>query len=223
MKERLALDPEREMPPGIEAVRTALERRLPGGEAQALMAPAYRAGLFPAASAQDGARDAAVLILLYPRGDALLFALTRRPEAMRHHKGQISLPGGAREGAETPEETAVREAREEIGVDPGKVEILGRLSSLYVPPSNFLIVPVVAWAARRPDFALDAREVDELIEASLDTLLDPVSKRCEEWELQGRKWPVPHYRFGTNKVWGATAMILSEFAAMLDCAAASGR
>jgi len=100
-------------------------------------------------------------------------------------------------------------------VNAARVELIGELSRLYVPPSNFCIQPYVGYVAQRPDFQIEADEVAELIEAPLDTLLDPATVHLEDWELYGRVWLIPFYQFGLHKVWGATAMILSEFVALL--------
>jgi len=131
-------------------------------------------------------------------------------------KGQISLPGGSQENGESLCQTALREAQEEVGVDITAVEVIGQLSRLYVPPSNFCIQPFVGYVAQRPDFQIEAVEVAELIEAPLDALLDPATTCVEDWEIRGGVWPIPFYQFGPHKVWGATAMILAEFVAMLE-------
>jgi 8-oxo-dGTP pyrophosphatase MutT (NUDIX family) len=179
------------------------------------MAPPYRRDQIEVMLNPPACKQAGVLILLYSLNGRLCFPLTKRGDDVEFHKGQISLPGGAQEGGESLSQTALREAQEEIGVDAECVEVLGALSFLYVPPSNFCIQPFVGYVSRRPDFQVEAIEVAELIEAPLETLLDPATARVEEWELRGGVWPIPFYQFGPHKVWGATAMILAEFAAML--------
>jgi len=146
----------------------------------------------------------------------LYFPLTRRPESVEYHKGQISLPGGAQENGESLCQTALREAQEEIGVTASSVELIGPLTFVYVPPSNFCIQPYVGYLPRHPEFHLAADEVAELIEAPLAALLDPAKARIEDWEIRGGIWPIPFYQFGPHKVWGATAMILAELVAMLE-------
>ena len=200
----------------IDDVRRALQRPLPGLAAQAHMAPPYRSDMIRQMLNPPACRQAGVLVLLYPRDGRLHFPLTRRPDSVEFHKGQISLPGGAQESGESFSQTALREAQEEIGADAGVIEILGPLSMMYVPPSNFCIYPFVGHAPRRPDFRLAAGEVAELIEAPLDALLDPATARVEDWEIRGQVWPIPFYQFGLHKVWGATAMILAELAVILD-------
>jgi 8-oxo-dGTP pyrophosphatase MutT (NUDIX family) len=156
-----------------------------------------------------------VLILLYPRDGSLHFPLTLRTEDTRNHKGQVSLPGGAREAGETLLDTALRETKEEIGVGPEGVEPLGSLSPLDIPHSGFHVQPFVAFVSEAPRFVLEAREVAELIEASLDELLAEDSARIEERVVEAGKILVPYYSLGGHKVWGATAMMLAELRELL--------
>jgi 8-oxo-dGTP pyrophosphatase MutT (NUDIX family) len=199
----------------LDDVKQALTRTLPGLEAQARMAPPYRRDqMAEALNPPKDCKQAGVLILLYPQNGQLHFPLTRRPDSVEFHKGQISLPGGSREKTESLRQAALREAQEEIGVKPSAVEVLGQLTSLYVPPSNFCVQPFVGYTPRRPDFQIEEKEVAELIEAPLDMLLDPTSMHEEDWNIRGGTWRIPLYQFGPHKVWGATAMILAEFVAM---------
>ena len=161
------------------------------------------------------AKLAAVLVLLYPVGGALSFVLMRRTEYEGVHSGQISLPGGKREDNETFEQTALRETFEEVGVsDP--VEILGALTPIYVPPSDFEIHPFVGYLPRRPLWSPDPNEVAEIIEAPLQLLLDPSIKGVEEWTRNGKPFTAAFYRIAHHKVWGATAIMLSEFEGRLQ-------
>ena len=175
------------------------------------MAPLHRG----APESRTDYREAAVLVLLYPRGGLLHFPLTLRSEDTSNHKGQVSLPGGAREEGETLIETALRETKEEIGVDPEGIEVLGSLSALDIPHSGFHVQPFVAVASEAPHFLLEAREVAELIEAALGELLSEDSARIEERMVEAGPIMVPYYRLGGHKVWGATAMILSELRELL--------
>jgi len=174
-------------------------------------------------------RLASVLILMYPadvldaagQTDKVLhFALMRRPEYDGVHSGQISLPGGSREADETFEETALRETREELGVvEP--IEIVGALTPIYVPPSDFEIHPFVGYLPERPNWTRDEYEVAEIIEAPVATLFDEEAKGVEEATRDGNRWTFPFYRVGQYKVWGATAAILSELETRLEAASAS--
>jgi 8-oxo-dGTP pyrophosphatase MutT (NUDIX family) len=195
-------------------LRAALARPLPGIAAQIRLAPAYRMESLRAAPPVD-ARAAGVLILLYPFNGAWHFPLMRRVEDGLVHGGQISLPGGSQETGESLRETALREACEEIGAACAGVEVLGQLSAIYIPPSNFLVTPTVGCVVERPDFRCDPREVAELIEVPLGTLFDQDAVKREPWVLRGVTVEVPFYQIGPHKVWGATAMILSEFSMLL--------
>ncbi len=158
-----------------------------------------------------------MLVLLYPREGQLYLPLIRRTEYNGAHSGQISLPGGRKEaGDPDPVATALREAQEEIGVDPAAVTVLGELTPLYIWASHFQVQPVVGWTPQRPHFCLDPQEVAGLLEVSLEELRDPSNREEEEWELRGRRVRVPFFRIQGQVVWGATAMILSELLALLE-------
>jgi 8-oxo-dGTP pyrophosphatase MutT (NUDIX family) len=199
----------------LAAIRQALSRPLPGRMAQIRMSARPRPGLEARPSGHQP-RQGGVLILLYPKDGRLHFPLTRRTETLEDHKGQISLPGGAREGDEPLEWTALRETYEELGVDPQTVQVLGALTPLYIFPSDYCITPYVAARPDRPTFVPDPIEVAAVLEVSLVTLLDPTIRQEEEWVLHGTATQVPFYQIGEHKVWGATAMVLSEFVAVLD-------
>jgi len=199
----------------IENVRRALARPLPGVAAQLRLAPPYRIEQLSQAPPAY-ARPAGVLIALYPVEGALHFPLTLRRDDLETHKGQISLPGGAQEPGESLLDTALRETREEIGVSVSASAVLGGLSPMYIPPSGFLITPYVAALPDRPRFDLMQHEVAELIEAPLSALFDPASVRREMWTLRDVEVEIPFFQIGPHKVWGATAMVLSEFAAVID-------
>jgi 8-oxo-dGTP pyrophosphatase MutT (NUDIX family) len=208
--------------PTIKNIRQALIGPLPGVAGQIKMAPESPRGRPSWREKVDGYREAGVLLLLYPHlteVDArpeLHLTLTRRTEYPGAHSGQISLPGGRREKAESLQTTALRETKEEIGVSPEGLEIIGQLSCLYTPPSNFCIYPFVAFSPTRPTFRLDPKEVAELIEAPLSLLLNPATRKSEVWQFQNfGERRVPFFDIFGHQVWGATAMILSEFLTLL--------
>lgn len=193
-----------------EVIRRALE--LPafdGQAAQQQMIPRPR-GPRPA-DAAGRPRQGAVLVALYDKDGHTYLVLTRRRDDLNDHAGQISFPGGRREAGETLPATALREAEEEIGLRPDELTILGQLSRLYIPPTDYEVHPFVAWHDGRPRFRRQASEVAEILEVPLAYLLDPASRHEEAWELRGMVVQVPFYLVESHKVWGATAMMLSEF------------
>ena len=202
----------------VAHLRARLGGALPGHAAHGRMAP------FPARAApetlstelNDG-RPAATLVLLFPGADgAAHFVLTERRATMRTHAGQVSLPGGALEPGETPEDAARREAWEEVGVPPEAPDILGRLTPIYIPPSKFSVWPVVAAVAARPAFRAQEAEVAALFDAPLAALLDPATRRTSRRRAPLGEFDVPFYALGGREVWGATAMMLSELAAVAE-------
>ena len=161
-------------------------------------------------------REAGVLILLFPGAAGLDFFLTRRTETVENHKGQVSLPGGAQQVGETLEQTAVRETCEELRVDAASLQLLsGPLSPLYIPVSGFRATAFVAYTPVCPDVIPEPGEVVEIIQTPLALIVDEQNVSEEIWDLHGHKATVPFFNVNGNKVWGATAMILSEFAEML--------
>jgi 8-oxo-dGTP pyrophosphatase MutT (NUDIX family) len=168
-------------------------------------------------SEQGATRQSAVLVVLFPRADALHFVLTKRPSTLSRHPGQISLPGGVREESDPSLwATAIREAGEEIGLRPGRLVPLGRLDAYHLRVSQYLIHPFVAWNPVAPRFHVQEREVEELIEVPFEWLFDRDAVREETWELRGDEWLVTFYRFGERNVWGATAHILADLAERLQ-------
>jgi 8-oxo-dGTP pyrophosphatase MutT (NUDIX family) len=184
------------------------------------MAPRLSGGPEPRVP-HDGLRQAAALLLLYPHEGDWHLPLTLRGSSLRHHTGQVSLPGGRLDDGESVEAAALREAHEEIGVAPVDVELLGYLTPLAIPVSGHLLHPVVGTVSARPLFALHAHEVEALIEVPLAQL-----RRADvvQWEVRERArapfgtMDVPTFDVGGVRVWGATAMVLAEFLAVLEAA-----
>lgn len=176
------------------------------------MAPLGGAGRRPPENLAQ-VRVGAVLLLIYPHDAELHLILTRRRDDLPAHAGQISFPGGRQEEAETLLEAALRETEEEIGVPTTAVTPLGQLTPIYIPPSGFLVHPFVGWyrPARRPTFHPAVEEVAELIEAPLRHLLDPTNATEALWDFHGHEVLVPYFTLNGHKVWGATAIMLSEF------------
>jgi 8-oxo-dGTP pyrophosphatase MutT (NUDIX family) len=199
----------------IDALHYDLQQPLPGRAAQYHMAPQPRPGAEPDDRPHPNARQSSVLLLFYPYEETVYFPLILRPTYPGVHSGQVALPGGRFEpGDKDLIQTALREAHEEVGIDPAQVNVLGQLSDLYIRPSNSLVLPVVGWTSERPAFLPDTREVALLIEASLLEFLDPTNRRTEVWELANRTANVPLFGIQNQTVWGATAMILGELLAL---------
>jgi len=199
----------------LRRLQARLKGSKPGLAAQLKMVPEPRPGQKTYQEVQATCRPASVLILLYPRRGKLHLVLTLRTSKVDHHRDQVSLPGGEKDGHETVIEAALREAAEELAVRAADVRILGELTPLYIPPSNYCIFPVVAIAAKRPVFRRAPDEVAEVIDLPLDVLLDPGSVGHEVRRLLGQDTVVPFYAFGGHKIWGATAMVLAEFAEII--------
>ncbi len=197
----------------LEDIRNALE--LPDFDvaaAQRHMSPVTRPLARPSELGGE-ARVGGVLLLLYYLNGELYLVLTRRRPDLAAHPGQISFPGGRNEPPESLPTTALRETEEEIGMPAADVELLGTLTSIYIPPSDFEVHPFVGWVSngKRPSFVAAPDEVAEIVEVPLATLLEPGVK-VEEWrELGGQQMRVPHFAVDGHKVWGATAIILNEF------------
>ncbi|MBU0529108.1 CoA pyrophosphatase, partial [bacterium] len=147
----------------------------------------------------------------YPFKNDIYFILTERTNDVQHHKGQISLPGGSWETGEHLHETALRETEEEIGVPVDKIDIVYELTPLFVKVTGYLIHPFVGYVRQRPTITPHPNEVNNVFTASISELLSPINAMTELWTIRGTQVDVPFFKFGKNKVWGATAMILSEF------------
>jgi 8-oxo-dGTP pyrophosphatase MutT (NUDIX family) len=197
------------------ALRERLAGTLPGLEAQLRFMPTpprtgWKPGEFPST-----ARTAAGLLLLYPGDRGPSIPLTIRASGLRRHAGQISLPGGATDEGETLVQAALREAHEEIGVDPARVRVLGELTPVYVLVSGFTLHPIVGIIDERPDFTPAAHEVEEVIEVSIDDLKDASNIRQGVRTREGVAIEYPYFDLRGSHVWGATAMVLGEFVCLL--------
>ena len=205
----------------VDRIETALRRALPGRAAQICMAPTPRPLDPPRPDHRP--RRAGVLLLLYAGEEEgeLCLVLTRRTDSVANHKGQISLPGGAVDpGDPSTAHTALREACEEIGICGSDVRLLGELTPVYIEPSDFCIQPHIAYLSHRPTFELQPDEVAELLEVPVSHFLGDRNKAVEDWILHEQPMRVPYFDVFGHKVWGATAMVLAEFAAVLSNASA---
>ncbi|MGB1252311.1 MAG: NUDIX hydrolase [Candidatus Promineifilaceae bacterium] len=169
-------------------------------------------------------RVGAVMLLIYPYEGEPHVAYTKRPSSLKDHSGQISFPGGKVEQGEQWLETALRETYEEVGVTAEQIEVIGALTQMYIPPSDFEVHPFVGWCAIRPNFQPNPDEVETLIEAPLSLLLNPETVKREIWTYNKEKkltMEVPFYHVFGHKIWGATAIMTGEFLARWRVVAAS--
>ncbi|MEA3445127.1 MAG: CoA pyrophosphatase [Bacteroidota bacterium] len=195
----------------INKLKSELEKELPGVFAQEKMSPSNRSNGYVFPENKMEAQQSSVLILLYPKGSGINTVLIERNKYNGAHSGQISLPGGKYEKSDKDLiETAIREAGEEIGIDRKKVKVIGKLSSLYVPVSNFQILPVIGYLNNIPSFTPDPKEVNHLIDVKINDLFDPLNTKTEELIRHNYRVTAPYFELGRHHVWGATAMILSE-------------
>lgn len=202
----------------IQQLQERLKKPLPGPRAHARMVPSGQLDARLRITPRPDARPGSVLLLIYPKKGRLYFPLMLRPEYDGHHGGQVSLPGGKVEPSDPDRNyTALREAEEELGIARNDVQLIGTLSELYIPPSNFLVLPVVGVLPYRPHFVLDPVEVAAVIETPLEALF-AVENQLETDRPPGVKRPfrVPYFALEEHIVWGATAMILSEFASISE-------
>lgn len=155
-------------------------------------------------------RGAAVLAAIYEDAGESWLVLTRRSAALRVHSGEVSFPGGGQEPDEDLQTTALREAHEEVALDPGTVEIFGELDHLSTFTSNSFIVPYVAALPGRPRLVASPDEVDEVLLVSFSELLDPTRYREERWDLFGTERPIFFFELAEDTLWGATAAMVRQ-------------
>jgi 8-oxo-dGTP pyrophosphatase MutT (NUDIX family) len=197
-----------------EALRRALARPLPGIASHRLvLPPGYLRETIP-----EGERvvEASVLLALQreERSGRIVFPLILRPHGIDPHAGQVGLPGGARHPGEDPARCALREAEEEIGLDPGRVDVLGVLTPITIPVSGYRVETVVGWVKGNPRYVLQEREVMRILFAEPSRLAREGAAFSVTIVRSGEDTRFPAYGVEDQKVWGATALILSEFFAI---------
>ena len=200
----------------LEEISKKLKYRLslplPGIDAQMKMAHLERRLTLTRFKVPGYARMGAVLILLFEEDGIIKTCFIERTQYDGVHSGQIAFPGGKKEPDETLEQTAVREAEEEIGVKGQDITVLGQLTELYIPPSNFLVHPFVGAINYKPAFFPQEAEVAEVVEIKIDDLADVRLRGEKEITLSnGSTVQTPYFDLHGKTVWGATAMIISEF------------
>jgi 8-oxo-dGTP pyrophosphatase MutT (NUDIX family) len=167
---------------------------------------------------RPNARKAAVLITLFEREGEVTLIFIRRASTLRSHSGEIAFPGGSVDATDgSPVQTALREAQEEIGLHPARVEVLGIMQPVFTVVSNFLITPVVAFLPQGPgELRLQTSEVADLLLLPLRGLADPVIAHTEVWTRDGLARTVYFYDYRSYRVWGATARMLNALLGLLE-------
>ncbi|HNQ61820.1 MAG TPA: CoA pyrophosphatase [Bacteroidia bacterium] len=205
----------------IDELRRMLKHRLglplPGLEAQFRMAHIERQINLNRYKTPADAKKSGVLILLYEEAGRIKLPLILRTQGAGAHSGQVSLPGGKFELTdENIAATALRETQEEIGIPTSSIEVLGQLTQLYIPPSNFIVYPHVGILDTPAIFIPEQKEVVKVIPLDLESLLDEAKVKEKEIRLSsGQSIRTPYYNIEGEIVWGATAMILSELKSLL--------
>ena len=156
------------------------------------------------------------MILLFPTDNGVSTLFTVRRKDLTDHAGQISFPGGKRDDDETFEATALRECEEEVGIGREQIDVLGSLSTLFIPPTRFQVHPFVGAVYTRPSIVPQETEVEDVLEVPLRLLRMPETRKTETWTIRGESSTVPFFRVDDHVIWGATAMITSELLALLD-------
>lgn len=202
----------------VQLLESSLKLPLPGVKAQFRMVPPTRPEYPPLDFSR--VKYGAVLALLFPDKGHPRITFILRQNYNGVHSGQISFPGGGfEEGDEDFEKTAIRETFEEIGVPQKEIKILGALSQLYIPPSNFLVQPFVGFIRERPVYRPDIKEVKEVFDISVDELLDEKSFQTKPIQTKAKLIEVPCFVAQNRMIWGATAMILNELLEIINSSA----
>jgi 8-oxo-dGTP pyrophosphatase MutT (NUDIX family) len=198
-----------------ENLKEVLQKPLPGREAQNIMASGFYLEKKIDLTTLTGHKKSAVCLLFYEKNNTPHFLLIKRPDTHRYHAGQIALPGGSCDSGETYEQTALRELEEETGIKIFPGTILGRLTPLYIPVSNFYIQPVVAYTTADFEF-IKSHETEQCFEYALtDFLRETTAGEIEVQATNKLKFKTPYFDVQGFVLWGATAMILSEMKELL--------
>jgi 8-oxo-dGTP pyrophosphatase MutT (NUDIX family) len=202
-------------PPAMsQHLQQALVVPLPGRRAQQAMAHKLAYGRHHG-PVPEAARRAAVLLALEYAGGEWSIPVIVRPETMRSHAGQVSLPGGMIESDETPAQTALREFEEELGAATTAVHVVGQLTPVYVFVTDFEITPVVAVCQESLAIVPNPHEVAAMVRLPLTELAVPHCRGQHTIERRGLTFTVPHFAIAGQRIWGATSLILAEFVAVL--------
>lgn len=196
----------------VRQLKANLLKELPGFKAQQRMAPSFRGGAGFPNSPDTKTRGSAVLIAIYPNGNKAETILIKRTVYNGAHSGQVSFPGGKQEDFDDSlTVTAIREAEEEIGIDANKVEVIGSLTPLFIPVSNLMVLPVVCTIPRPEQLHPNLQEVEYTIHADLMDFKAPKNLSVKTICVGSMPISAPYYAVESEVIWGATAMIISEF------------
>ncbi len=200
----------------VDFLTDRLQKPLPGSLAHEPMRATPVGPIRPQFEHKTPPKPGSVLILLYEEDGVVKFPLTKRPDYLGAHGGQVSLPGGKKEKDETEIETALREGEEEVGIQRSGVKVIGRLSDFFVIPSNFLIAPIVGYLETVPEFIPQQSEVERILKGSLAQIISDDAIHEKEI-LAAKMYPMlaPHFLIDSEIVWGATAMMLNELRMIL--------
>ena len=194
----------------ITQLKITINKDLPGEESHQKMRVIYDQSIELPFS-KINSTQAAVLILLYLADNEIYFFLTKRTDELKHHKGQISLPGGTQEGNEKLIDTALRETQEEIGINKTSISIIGTITPLFVPVTGFMIYPFIGYSLNKLDPKPNPVEVATIFSVNISDLLNKENRTTEQRNIRGYDVQVPYFKLNDYQVWGATSMILSEF------------
>lgn len=195
-------------------LKEKLSKPLPGNAAHLIMAPQHRAQeIINNQTIPQNAKKSAVMMLFFRDEDVLNMIVIRRSHYVGIHSGQIAFPGGRYEEEDkNVKTTALREIEEEIGIPESKIEIIGRLTDIYVPPSNFLISIFVGYLAHKPEYTIEEHEVDEVIEIPFSDFFKPDVIKLKDFYIGSLKaaTKAPYFDVTNAEIWGASAMVISE-------------
>ena len=192
-----------------------LKEELPGKKAHLEVAP-YRKVVFDSNDLRQ-AKKSSVLILFYSKNNSIYTALMQRTTYDGSHSGQVSFPGGKVEPSDTSIlHTALREANEELGINANDVNIIGQLTDVFIPVSNFHVVPIIGIAKKTPDFVLEKKEVEEVIEVNLLQFIQQELIQNKVKMANNTILKVPSFEYQQKVIWGATALMLNELKHILS-------
>jgi|YNPMSStandDraft_2_1061718.scaffolds.fasta_scaffold03762_3 8-oxo-dGTP pyrophosphatase MutT (NUDIX family) len=201
----------------VEELKSALKKPLPGREAQFQMIPDPSVKTFYHETNFMNAKKGAVMIVFFQRNKDVIFPMIKRQDYEGVHSGQIALPGGKKDPSDVDfQQTALRETFEEIGIHEHKIHVIGKLSEIYIPPSNFLIYPFVGVLYEEPNYYPDLNEVADIYEINVKDLMNPACITKQNMKLfNGLEVSTPCFNIDQKIIWGGTAMILSEMRTIL--------